>query len=72
MHLAWIEGIGIIGIIVPGMTLEPLNRFLILGILGVFEDIHHAVIAWDTATVLWGTSTLTRNAAGVRYVFFLQ
>ena len=43
--VAWIEGLGIIWMVVLGMPLEPRNRARIVGMTGVAEDVHHMIIS---------------------------
>ena len=70
--VARIEGLGIIGIIVLGMPLQPCNRARIVGMTGVVEDVHQPLIPWHTATVLGGTGACSRQTARVLDAFVLQ
>src|SRR5215813_14326982 len=67
-----IEGLGIIGIIVLGMPLQPGNCAGILGMTGVAEDGHQALISWHTATVLRRTGACACETARVLDAFVLQ
>src|SRR3989442_1676198 len=62
--VAWIESLRIIRIIVLGMPLEPGHGVLIVGMTGVAEDVHHALVPWHTATVFRRTGACACETAG--------